>query len=97
MATASTGKGAGASAVLGGLIPRFPLGLALLRQWNKNGTWDVFTVAELAAEQLVCLLRCARRERSALPRALPQPRRVFSGYCVCLIDVLTAVWSQMWS
>lgn len=51
-------KRSGASAVLGGTVPRFPLGLALLHQWNKNGTWDMFTVTELASEKLVCLPRC---------------------------------------
>lgn len=61
MATASTGKGAGASAVLGGTVPHFPLGLALPRRWNKNGTRDIFTLAELAAEKLVCLLKCAQK------------------------------------
>lgn len=68
---ASTGNKAEASAVLGRTVPRFPLGLAQFYQWNKNGTWDIITLAELAAEKLLCLLKCAQNEISALPLTLP--------------------------
>lgn len=69
---ASTGNGAGALAVLGRTAPHFPLGLALFHQRNKNGTWDIITLAELAAEKCLCLLKCAQDEISALPLA-PSP------------------------
>lgn len=65
---ASTGNGARASAVLGGTGPRFPPSLARLHRWNKNGTRDIITLAELAAEKLTCLLTCAQNEISAHKR-----------------------------
>lgn len=71
MVRASTGNKAGASAVLGRTVPHFPLGLAQFYQWNKNGTWDIITLAELAVEKLLCLLKCAQNEILALPPTLP--------------------------
>lgn len=77
---ASTGNGAGSSAVLSRTVPCFPLGLALFHQRNKNGTWDIITLAELAAKKLLCLLKCAQNEISALPLTLPPHQWVFSDY-----------------
>lgn len=68
-------------AVLGRTAPHFPLCLALFRQRNKNGTWDIITLAELAAEKFLCLLKCAQDEISALPLAPPPtPKRAFSDF-----------------
>lgn len=58
-------------AVLGRTAPRFPLCLALFHQRNKNGTWDIITLAELAAEKPLWLLKCAQDEISALLLAPP--------------------------
>lgn len=77
-------------AVLGRTAPHFPLCLALFHQRNKNGTWDIITLAELAAEKFLCLLKCAQSEISALPLALPPLTRgrflIFK--CVFIIKCL---------
>lgn len=98
IAGASTGNGAGSSAVRSRTVPHFPLGLALFHQWNKNGTWDIITLAELAAKKLLCLLKCAQNEISALPLTLPPSQvGVFGLLNVCLVEDLAAIWPQKWS
>lgn len=98
MATASTGKGAGASAVLGGTVPYFPSGLARLHRGMKT---ERGIYLHLPSEQLksscVCLI-VHESELSALPRAPPPLKQgVFRLLNVSLIEVLTALWSQLWS